>query len=519
MAVNQLQVIEIPCGAGGLNYSRAVSGFPITDLRYCENLTFEDDTWQKEGGADKINDTAITDGPTIVGLHDFWVSSTSQKTIAATSDGKIVTVDSGGIDATLKTGLGSTKLTVFVEALGTSSTRKLFAFNGYNTVQVTSDGASCSDIDNGAADWSGTDQPDAGVIHRGRLWAWGGAYPHQVYYSQLTDHEDFQDTGSGNLNIYPGEGEKIVAGISFAGRLFLWKYPRGIYWVDDSDTDVTNWSASRLTTAVGMSGPRGLSQTDNDVLFISSEGLIHSLATVQEYGDAKASSIFPDKIGGFVREKINLERIGWATAVYYPHKKQWHLAHSGKGYTYNNQRLILDLHDMNNVRYSYSPRDECESMTLRRDSDGLERPIIGDRAGYLRYLDESNRNKDGAGYTGKFETADVEIFPGGIRRGNLQWVQTIFRPQGNHNLTLDVYLDGEYSETLSINMGSTGAALGSFTLGTSTLGGGDIKNVTKLIHGDPRRIKFIGYNSGGNESFSISSFLVGFYPGNERVDT
>lgn len=517
--MNEIQIIEVPCGQGGLNYSQAISDYPTEDLRYCDNITYEDDTWQKDGGATKINTTVITDAPTIMGLWDFWPAAATQKRIAATSDGKIVSFGTGGIVSTLVDSLGTNKQTVFCESLGASNTRKLFAFNGYNTPQVTSDGITAAGMATPDTDWATTNQPTAAVAHNGRLWVWGNAnYPHTIYYSVLADHEDFTGSGSGSLSCYPGEGEKIVAGFSFAGRLYFWKFPRGIYWIDDSSTTASEWQMKRLTRSVGMAGPLGLAQIDNDIVFVSPEGLVHSLSTVQEYGDAKASAIFPEKISGFIRERINIDYLDKAIAVYYPSKREWHLAHTGEGYAYNNQRLILDLHDLTNPRYRFSLRDVCTAMSLVRDSNGLDRPMVGDNAGFVRILDGSNKNKDNAGYTARFETADIELLPKGSKRANLQYVEAIFRPEGDHDLSLETYLDGDYSETVQLNMGSaSGGALGSFVLGTDTLGGGNVLNTRKRIAGDCRRIRFVGYNSGVNQNFSISSILVGYTVGNERA--
>jgi hypothetical protein len=494
MALGDVQVVEIPCGKGGMNYSKAVIDFPIEDLRDSENCTFEHGTWEKEGGATKINTTVITDAPTITGLHDFWPDSVTQKRIAGTSDGKIISFGTDGIIDTLKSGLGTDKQFTFAESLGASTTRKLFCFNGYNAPQVTSDGVSCANLATPPADWTGNNQPTVGIAHRNRMWAFG------------------------NANAKHRLGEKLVAGISMFGRLFLFKYPTGIYWIDDSDTTASNWTANRLSKAIGMKGPLGLAQTQNDTLFISADGFVHSLLTVEAYGDAKSSAILPDKIGEFVRTKIKNSRLEWAVACYYSFKQEWHLAHTAQGSTANDQRLILDLSDLGNPRYRYSPRDECEAMSLVRDSNGIDRPMVGDTVGFVRMLDQSNRNKDGGAYIAKFNTADIPLMQRGLRRGNLQWVEAIFRPEGQHNLTLDVYKDSEYSETVYMSMGgASGAALGSFVLGTSSLGGGNIANTRKRLTGDCRRISLVGYNSGINENFSISSFLIGFTPGNERI--
>ncbi|MDI6721818.1 MAG: hypothetical protein QMD85_05470, partial [Candidatus Aenigmarchaeota archaeon] len=156
-----VKTITIPCGAGGLNGSPSLTLVDITELREALNLTFDSDSWQKEGGASKINTTVISGAPKVVGLIEFGSSK-----VAATSDGKIITVVTGGIGATLKTGLGTDKLSTFIETIGAASTKKLFHFNGYDVVQVW-DGvaANTGNIALPPADWTGTSQPSAGISH------------------------------------------------------------------------------------------------------------------------------------------------------------------------------------------------------------------------------------------------------------------------------------------------------------------------------------------------------------------
>jgi len=147
------------------------------------------------------------------------------------------------------------------------------------------------------------------------MWGFGNANdPHRIYYSTPGDHEDFTGTGSGSILVYPGEGLRLAAGISFAGRLFLWKYPHGIYWIDDSSTTLAEWKAKRLSRAIGMAGPLGLAMTDSDVVFMSSDGYPQILTAVQEFGDAKSAAIMPEKIGKFIRENADINRLDRAVA-------------------------------------------------------------------------------------------------------------------------------------------------------------------------------------------------------------
>ena len=514
-----ISILTVPCGAGGLNGSSSLTLVDIAELRQALNLSYESDSWQKEGGASKINTTVISGAPKITGLTEFKTYK-----VAATSDGKIVTVVTGGIGTTLKTGLGANKLSTFIETIGATTTKKLFHFNGYDPVQVW-DGiaASTSAIATPPADWTSTSHPALGVSHNNRLWAFMN---HRVYYSVLADHENFTGTGSGSLEIFPGEGEKIVCGISYANRLWLFKYPKGIYYVDDNNPDQTYWSIRRHNSEIGMSGPLGIALADLDVHFLSSEGRIHSLARVQEFGGITSGAIMPEKIGKWLRDTCKYSLFDKAIAVYYPYKSEIHFAVTDVSGSDNNRRLVLDLHDIETPKFRWSDRDTACSMSLFTDSNSKKKLMVGDAAGFVWELDTANKNKDSAGYNCIFETP--EFSPVGLSELNplgtgkvrvaLQYLEVVFEPKGTHDLNVDVYGDGQYRYTVTFRMGeSAGGAFGSFIFGTSTLGGGTISNTRRKLFGEYRRIKLKGYNNTANEDFSIFSMMLGYIAGSDRT--
>jgi len=152
--------------------------------------------------------------------------------------------------------------------------------NGYNVVQVLSGtGVTTSDISAPPADWTGTSQPIAGVVHNGRLWGWGNLNdPHRIYGSLTSDHEDFT-TDSLTMSVFPGVGQKLVAGVTTQGRLFLWKFPRGLFWLDDADITVSNWLLRQKSIALGAAdSPYAVLPIDDDVLWLSAEGRFHVLS-------------------------------------------------------------------------------------------------------------------------------------------------------------------------------------------------------------------------------------------------
>lgn len=514
-----VRMINIPCGSGGLNGSASLSLVDLTELREARNLSFEADSWQKEGGASKINTTVISGAPKIYGLVEFGFNK-----VAGTSDGKIITVVTGGIGTTLKSSLGTNKLSTFIETIGATSTKKLFHFNGYNTVQVW-DGVAgnTSDIATPPADWTSTNHPMAGVSHNNRLWSFMN---HRVYYSTLSNHEDFNGTGSGTLEIFPGEGEKIVAGISFANRLWIFKKPKGIYYIDDNNPDSGYWQIRRHNSEIGMSGPLGLTLTDTEVFFLSSEARIHALSRVQEFGGITSGAIMPEKISKWLRDNVKYTLFDKTIAVYYPYKSEIHFAITDVSGTDNNIRLVLDLHDPETPKFRSSDRDVVCSLSTFTDANGKKKLMSGDDAGFVRELDTVNKNKDGAGYNCLFETpefspiglSDMTPLGTGKYRVALQFLELVFEPKGIHDLNVEVYGDGEYRYTATFTMGGeSGGTLGSFILGTSMLGGGKISNTRRKLFGEYRRIKLKGYNNSANEDFSIFSMLLGYTIGSDRV--
>ena len=77
------QIIQIPCGQGGLNGDKNQAAIPITDLIESESLTYEDGTWKKMGGATKLDSGGISGAPACRGLLDYWIDRSTQRLISA----------------------------------------------------------------------------------------------------------------------------------------------------------------------------------------------------------------------------------------------------------------------------------------------------------------------------------------------------------------------------------------------------------------------------------------------------
>lgn len=372
------------------------------------------------------------------------------------------------------------------------------------------------------ADWTGSSQPSFGLIHGGRLWGGGNLNdPHRLYYSTTLDHENFVGSGAGSLAIYPGSGERIVGAISFKGLVIVWKFPSGIYAVDTNDPSVANWTIATISRGVGGVSPAGAAICDNDVKFLDATGHIHTLSAVQEFGDVSTSDIthFGDMYS-FVEDNINIGRLRYARSVYYSARRELHIALAGLGSTVNNTRLVVDLNIPETIRFRFSDRDINESMWLRKDVNNIQRPVFGDNAGFVWLMDQASRFKNGAGYSSVFQTPAMDfgwLDPALATKRKLgQFLEVTVEPKGNWNAAADIYWDGRLVQTTYFNMGSTGATLGSFVLGTDKLGADAVVNRKRRIAGSGRRFSVAFRNSGAGEDFAIGRVYLHAKVGDER---
>lgn len=519
-------------GPEGLTGTKNLSQVQAGQLIKAMTVTFENGTMQKEGGASKYNSSPISGSPSVIGGWDWWPTPPVQRMVVYTSAGAVLKDDGGGTFATtLVSGLQAGIQPVFVEAGKevAANNRKLFLFNQKDRVRVLSaDGVAMTVITTPPADWSVSDnsvnQPWFGVVHEDRLWGAGNENdPHRAYYSMETNHEDFTGAGSGSLPIFSGVGIRLVGGLSFKGLLILWKYPNGIFAVDTSDPTPANWRVTQISKEIGAAGFHSIVQIDNDVIWIDSGWNVQSIAAVQEFGDLGSVNVSESsQMGPFINSNVNLVKLMNVRGVYYLNKRAIHYAVAGAGDTLNTRRLVLDLKRLDRPpRFRWSDRDTCESVWLRLDSNNIARPMVGDNAGTVWQLDKDARDKGGAGYTCEFQLPHDDFGRLDTKLKTVwkygKFLEIIVEPKGNWNVTADIYWDGKLKHSVQFNMGTTGSTIGTFIIGTDSLGGDQVTKRKRRIFGGGDRFS-VGFRNGGvGEDFSIAEGLLHFVPGGEKV--
>ena len=521
-------VAELPLGPDGLTGSKNLSQVRPTQLLKSHSTTYESGTLQKEGGATKYNSTAITGAPQVLGGCDWWPTAGTQRMVVVTSAGDVLKDSgTGAFGTTLASGLTvSSVIPVFVEGgkEAAANNRKLFLFTGKNAVQVLSaDAATMAAITTPPTDWSGSNQPSFGLHHEGSLWGGGNANdPHRLYKSVSTNHETFTGGDSGSYSIYPGEGEGLIGAVSYKRLIIMAKKPTGMYVLDTTDPTSTNWKIYRVTPAIGMISPLAFFIGDDELFWLDQNANVQAASGITEYGDVASRNISQlADMGPFIRENVSLGQLGLVQAIYYSAKREGHFAMAGAGATKNTRRLVLDFNRLDLSRFRWSERDTPVSLWLRKDSNNIPRPMMGDDAGFVWNLDQAARSKDGSGYASEFQIPHMDLGHldpklGTVRKAG-DFLELVVEPKGNWNLAADIYWDGELQQTVQFNMGTTGSALGSFVLGTDALAGDQVLNKKRRITGSGRRFSVVARNSGAGEDYSVAKFYLHFRPTDERL--
>lgn len=535
----QFIIAEIPLGRRGLNSSNNQAEIQIESLIEANNITYENNLIQKEGGAEKFTSTSTPPLATTVAVIGGWEWKPDQATsrpVILGSNGTYLKDDGSGAftTATLASGLTATGVVTFVEGGNEAAgrDRKLFMFAGGMIPQVLAgDGASTASVANPPADWLTTAagaSPTFGLFHDNRVWGGGNSnFPHGLYYSSATDHEEFSTADAGLFTVYPGQGETLVGGVSFRGVIFAFKRPRGIYIVDTSDPTITNWSVALLNNNIGLASPRTITQVDlpdrDDVLFMDQNGTFRFLTQVSDE-QVQGRDISADAgMDEWMRDNVNFAKLNKARMQYYPNKREVHVLVAEGTATTLSQRIVIDLNAIDGKpRYRLNDRDTAMSdLWLQEDSVGVQRLTMGDEGGIVWNMDQSARAKDAVAYTGVFRTPNHDfgyVAPElGTQRKRFKYVEIEITDAGDHSLLCDVYIDEKFSETVSFNMGGVGETF-TYTFPFTFRAVGALTRKRRRIRGSGHRLSLRFYNDGALEDFKVAKCFVAFAPSTRRLE-
>lgn len=522
------QIATIPIGRGGLVTDLPQEDIPSRYLTRAINATLVNGYAEKDFGSRRWNSSALGTG--IAGFKDFWPSELVQRVICVGKNGSVYRFTNyASSSVILPTGSAPTALNVSQYANlvpcgqeESGSDRKLFIFTGNDPVQVISgDGTTRSDIASPAADWTGTNQPFMAILHRGALFAWGNRNdPHRIYKSTEVDHGNFLTGTATSYSVYPGESQRLITAQVHRKRLYVLKYPKGLYYLDDSAADSDDWFFEKSQDTIGGSSPRCSVQVLDDFLVQNQFNSVTSVQAAFTFGDFESSDYFSiNRCKNFANQEISASSFGERQAILYDSKQQAMFTFRSRTSSYNDRICVISVRDPQNPMITWNTKDQPNCLDTLRDDTGIDKPCYGANDGYLYLMDQPDRwvgtsdTTVRTGYEFQIQTAHIDFGEQDATLSeqvkNYDFFEIGFIPTGKWNVSVDIFIDGLYHRTVPIEL-SGRSELDQFILGENRLDDGVTWSRMGDIAGSGRRIGFRLSNSGVGQNVKIAKIRVYF---------
>lgn len=515
---------EIPLGSLGVITDAAPGDIPISAFIHANNITLTEGVAQKAPGTMKRNSVALPAG--IIALTEWRPNLITTAIIAACSNGSLYYDQNNNFNSNtaIKTGLiGLTPNCMFVEggAELASNPKKLFFFsNGENQVQVLSGtNTSFSAIEFPSPDWDTGNYPRVGTVHRSRMWVFSKQL---AYASDTEDHENFQ-TNTNFYPVYPGEGGDIMGVFVYKGRLFCFKEGGFVYWLNDSDVDSDNWSWFRITSAFGLAAPNAIVEAGDDMLMGNDTGTLTSFSATQKLGEIEGADMFAlAGCEGYLRKNTHKGGLTQEHLLYYAEKKQILMTYRSTYTTANDMLIVIDIARGTSQPPRIIPwkKGSAQCLALYHDINNIERPIYGDKDGFVHIMDREDRNEGGTAYTGEFQIPNLDLRQMGVggKNKHFDFLAVKYKPEGNWNLSCDYFVDGKYMDTVTFPMiQNQNSQLNVLVVGSDRTAQEGTETFVRPICGTGRTFSARFYNAGSNESFQVAEVLIGFRPAGEQA--
>lgn len=531
------QIAPLLAGQGGFNGSDNFDAIPYTDLLQAKNIRFDGNAWRKAPGLTLYDSNAVTGTPNCSAGLDFWVDASTQRQITVWDNGKAYKETSGNIDSVeLANSLTVTTSPPILLACGqetSGSNRKVLMFSQGQTPQsLNADANTFASLTNIPSDWSSTNMPMGAIMHDRRVYAFGNpAAKHALYVSAIDDHTNFLrfDLSDATSDLLPsfdvnaGEGDEIRALWSLGTtRLYVFKYPYGIYFVDT--TNVTSYFApiNTVRSDIGIGGPKCITRVGSlGTFFIGGDGHIYSLELVSNPDvDPRDTSITAKLLlNDWIHDNVDLTKIKFAQLIWDSNRKELtaiYRSQSANGV--NDLALVIDFRDPQTPKIAVEDRGAYFGAAwLKRNTQAYIELMVSGTAGLVYRANQDSRVIGAStGYDARLRTADTDFswmnqaYASYTKR--FDWIELVYNSTTDANVYVDTFIDGQYYNTYTALMGIEGEVLGTFVLGTDQLATFGQNRCKIKIGGIGKRFGFRLRNSTALSDFSISRALISFVP-------
>jgi hypothetical protein len=335
------------------------------------------------------------------------------------------------------------------------------------------------------------------TAHNGRHWAAGiAATPSKLHYSAVGNPEDWVGAGSGSIDIDPGDGDGIVALLSWKRELWVFKGPHRLSIHRITGSSSSDFARVPFVYGISAAGQGSIFPVGDDFAFWSPRGSCHSLQVTSSYGDYAQSYVnFP--ILSWCQNSSNLLQGGASVATQIITDPSQNISYA----VFNNTLaylgqiappfvLMMDWRFVNETnRYPrFIPltcHPDITAVALMEDpsNTGLLIPTFGDKNGRivrewprnnLEFTVDGTPSTAGNPFASRIETPALTYGPS-VYKKTITSVSVDLEPTYNEaseeygTLQFSYGGRGSHGETISFTP-SHGVGLGTFVLGTDQLG-------------------------------------------------
>lgn len=523
MLVSSKWITHRFAGGWATDFGPTAYGSPDTNgqynvpfLRDARNTVYEfDGGIHKAPGTNVLNSVTLESGAPVRGVFDYWkqgsADSAVQRRIVHVSD-KIKYDQGDGTFIDLVIGLSATSIPQYstfddLLIIGSSVNGDLpRSFDG-STAQVL----------------AGSPPAFAfSVSHKNHQFAAGSfANPSRLYYSVPLNPEDWVNTGSGSIDIDPGDGDMITGIISHKDNLWVFKGPNKGSIHRISGSSASNWTGAPFINGLPVAWIHSIFKFGDDIGFITTNGSVHSLKATAAYGDFNQAWLsYP--INKYMQENLNNSRARYFTSATDPNRGYVWLGITPSGQATNTRYLIMDYRFLSQnepyPRWSYWDSRSFASIHLVRDNQ-RPRLMAGGYDGKIYKLDQTVRSDSGSAINMNVETPSMTY--------GEEWLLKNFAEFGvsvnafsNSEMYMKWTLDGILPQSASTTQGNTGSTFDNSYFDTALFGGNAFLPRFFGIEngGDFRSISFTFYDTANYNDVEIHGFMAKITPSGESTE-
>ncbi len=483
---------------------------PIPHLDTAENIIYQlEGGFRKSPGATKLNSTALESGAAITGIYDFWTNQGTQKRIVHVGT-TCKKDDADGSFTNIFTGLVLNAIPNYSQL----DDLVIIANDNSADVPKSYDGTTAQNLAGSPPNFSFS------TVHLGRIWASGVvANPSRLYFSSYLNPEGWSGTGSGFIDIDPDDGDVITAIMSGQNQdliVFKGPYKGSVHRIIGSaPTGIDSFRQRGIVKGVGAVTQNAVFRFSNDTGFLWSDGTVHALSTVEQYGDFKEAALtFP--IQQWIRDHVAFSALKKAWSVLSCDCGWILIAVPIDGATAPNATLLMDYRFQPYRWALWTRKYNIRSMTEVVDPADSNRQIImaGGSDGFVRKLYQTTRSIDGLGYPMVARTPYVDYGGTPEIKKSLTAVGVTLTPRSDKDVAFRFSRDDVGQQQISINQGGSSflAPTGgtSFQLGVSTLGSANhFRSFSDVIDGGEfRDIQYEFRNEEAEGDIQVQGFSV-----------